>query len=82
MYFLGLCGSICKEKYIKSEFRDAEVLKDAIHWYRRGFEHPNAEGTSKQIYMGINLATLLTVDGENFQTSDELKKVGTVCVQF
>ena len=26
----GLCGSICKEKYIKSEFRDVEVLKKAM----------------------------------------------------
>uniref|UniRef100_A0A674J3E3 mitogen-activated protein kinase kinase kinase n=1 Tax=Terrapene triunguis TaxID=2587831 RepID=A0A674J3E3_9SAUR len=65
-----LCGRIYKDIFLDSDCKDTSSRDIAIEWYRKGFE------LQSSLYSGINLAILLIVAGQQFETSMELRKIG------
>ncbi|XP_030430220.1 mitogen-activated protein kinase kinase kinase 15 isoform X1 [Gopherus evgoodei] len=65
-----LCGRIYKDIFLDSDCKDTSSRDIAIEWYRKGFE------LQSSLYSGINLAVLLIVEGQQFETSMELRKIG------
>uniref|UniRef100_A0A7M4EC33 mitogen-activated protein kinase kinase kinase n=1 Tax=Crocodylus porosus TaxID=8502 RepID=A0A7M4EC33_CROPO len=65
-----LCGRIYKDMFLDFDCKDTSSRDSAIEWYRKGFE------LQSSLYSGINLAVLLLVAGQRFETSMELRKIG------
>uniref|UniRef100_A0A8C5LXR8 mitogen-activated protein kinase kinase kinase n=1 Tax=Leptobrachium leishanense TaxID=445787 RepID=A0A8C5LXR8_9ANUR len=65
-----LCGRIYKDIFLDSDCKDTKSRDNAIEWYWKGFE------LQPSLYSGINLAVLLIVAGQQFETSIELRKIG------
>uniref|UniRef100_A0AAR2KZY9 mitogen-activated protein kinase kinase kinase n=1 Tax=Pygocentrus nattereri TaxID=42514 RepID=A0AAR2KZY9_PYGNA len=64
-----LCGRIYKDIFLDSDCKDTKSRDNAIQ-YRKGFE------LQPTLYSGINLAVLLIVSGQQFESSIELRKIG------
>lgn len=91
---LCLCGRIYKDKFIESNHTDQDSLKQAIHWYKEGFqvqpnEYAGTIATNNIVSLqfnktitGINLATLLVIAGEEMGKSDELESIAMVLVNL
>ncbi|KAL1286802.1 MAP3K15 [Ovibos moschatus] len=65
-----LCGRIYKDIFLDSDCKDDASRDSAIEWYHKGF------ALQPSLYSGINLAVLLIVSGQQFETSMELRKIG------
>ncbi|KAA8580554.1 hypothetical protein FQN60_013512 [Etheostoma spectabile] len=65
-----LCGRIYKDIFLDSDCKDTKNRVNAIQWYSKGFE------LQPTLYSGINLAVLLIVSGQQFESSIELRKIG------
>ncbi|XP_066455933.1 mitogen-activated protein kinase kinase kinase 15 [Eleutherodactylus coqui] len=65
-----LCGRIYKDMFLDSDCKDVKSRESAIEWYRKGFD------LQPSLYSGINLAVLLIVAGQQFESSIELRKIG------
>uniref|UniRef100_A0A7N6F9C5 mitogen-activated protein kinase kinase kinase n=1 Tax=Anabas testudineus TaxID=64144 RepID=A0A7N6F9C5_ANATE len=63
-----LCGRIYKDIFLDSDCKDTKNRDNAIQW--KGFE------LQPTLYSGINLAVLLIVAGQQFESSIELRKIG------
>ncbi|KAG7254083.1 hypothetical protein CRUP_023180, partial [Coryphaenoides rupestris] len=62
-----LCGRIYKDIFLDSDCKDTKNRDNAI---QKGFE------LQPTLYSGINLAVLLIVAGQQFESSIELRKIG------
>ncbi|TSL47571.1 Mitogen-activated protein kinase kinase kinase 5 [Bagarius yarrelli] len=67
-----LVGRIYKDMFQDSHFRDTQSRDSSIQWFRRGFE------SEPTLHSGINYAVLLLAAGHQFDTSFELRKVGSL----
>lgn len=87
---LCLAGRIYKDKFTESNYMDKESLDQAIRWYERGFEVQPNEYAGKDLLLlfmgflqfspliGINLATLLVIKGEELSKSSKLQHIAIV----
>ncbi|KAM5290327.1 mitogen-activated protein kinase kinase kinase 15 [Glossophaga mutica] len=65
-----LCGMIYRDMFLDSHCEDYISRDSAIEWYRKGFK------LQSSLYTGVNLAVLLTVAGQQFEMSVELRNIG------
>uniref|UniRef100_A0A8C7M4P0 mitogen-activated protein kinase kinase kinase n=1 Tax=Oncorhynchus kisutch TaxID=8019 RepID=A0A8C7M4P0_ONCKI len=66
-----LCGRIYKDMFMSSGFKDHRSRDQACYWYGKAFE------TEPTLHSGINNVVLLMAAGHEFDTSIELRKIGT-----
>uniref|UniRef100_A0A671XE13 mitogen-activated protein kinase kinase kinase n=1 Tax=Sparus aurata TaxID=8175 RepID=A0A671XE13_SPAAU len=71
-----LCGRIYKDIFLDSDCKDTKNRDNALQWYRKGFE------LQPTLYSGINLAVLLMVAGQQFESSMELRKIGKMILNL